>query len=167
MATEALKSGNITNRDSTPAVKINAAIAGGVMHGAAGTVEVTTDSDAGSTYRMFSIPSNARVHKLNVYTDAALTNFAADIGIYKSTADGGTVVDADHFGSAVDLATSAENGTDVTHESGVNNIDDVEKPLWQALGLTSDPNLIYDVVLTSTTASGAAGTLSLKGSWTV
>jgi hypothetical protein len=31
---------------------------------------------------------------------------------------------------------------------------DIEKPLWEALGLTSDPGVDYDVAITLTTAQG-------------
>jgi hypothetical protein len=164
MATEALKSGPITNRDASPSVKNNPAVEGGKLQSAAGTVEVTT-ADSGSTYRMFQVPSNARMHRLLVYTDAAIVALLADIGLYKTTADGGAVVDADFFASAADLSTAAENGTDVTHESGVYNIDDVEKTLWEGLGLSSDPGIFYDVVITSTTAATTGGTVSLKGEY--
>ena len=58
--------------------------------------------------------------------------------------------------------------TDVTHEAdpadagaGYGNAD-VEKPLWQALGLTADPNKLYDIAVTLTAAAGSAGTVSLK-----
>lgn len=162
MSTEALKSGPITNSTATPKVLNNSSVEGGILRASAGTLEMTTASDAGSTYRMVQVPSNCRIHKVLLYADDVGTTGLIDIGIYKNTADGGAVVDADFFGSAVDIKAAAVNGSDVTHESGVFNIDDVEKPLWSALGLTSDPNLIYDVVLTTTEAASAGGTVSIK-----
>lgn len=166
MATEALKSGAITNRDATPQVKNNSALEAGMMKACVGTVEMTT-ADAGSTYRMFEVPSNCRVDQLLLYCDDVGNAGAIDIGVYQTTANGGAVVDADFFASAVDINTAALNGSDVTHESGVYNIDDVEKPLWQALGLSSDPGIFYDIVLTSTTAAGTGGTVSLKGYYVI
>jgi hypothetical protein len=37
-------------------------------------------------------------------------------------------------------------------------IEDVEKPLWEALGLTADPVRDYDIALTLTAANGAGAT---------
>jgi len=166
MATEALKSGAITNRDATPKVLNNSSLENGILKSCAATIEMTT-ADLGSTYRMVQVPSNCRVNTILLYADDVGTTGLIDIGIYKNTADGGTVVDADFFASAVDIKTAAVNGSDVTHESGVFNIDDVEKPLWSALGLSSDPNLIYDIVITSTEAASSGGTLSLKVSYAI
>jgi hypothetical protein len=102
-----------------------------------------------------------------LYSDDVGTTGTLDIGIYKNTADGGAVVDADFFASAVDINAAALNGTDVTHESTVFGFEDAEKPLWEALGLSSDPCLIYDVVITSTQAASSGGTLTLKGLYVV
>lgn len=167
MATEALKSGAITNRDASPQVKNNSSLEAGMLKSSVGTVEMTTASDAGSTYRFFQVPSNARVDQLLLYADDVGTTGAIDIGVYQTAANGGAVVDADFFASAVDINAAALNGVDVTHESGVYNIDDVEKPLWSALGLSADPCIFYDIVATSTAAASAGGTLSLKGQYAI
>ena len=160
MAVVTTKSGVITNRDATPKVLNNAAISGGGIKSFAGTLEAVSGDSIGSVYIMGSIPSNARVHQVLALCDA-ITTCAADVGIYDTTANGGAVVDADFFASAQSLA-SALTGTDVTHESGVYGVEDIEKPLWEALGLTSDPCKMYDIAYTLTAAAGSAGTVSLK-----
>lgn len=162
MAVVSTKSLAITNRDASPQVKNNAYLDNGMLRQAVGTLEAANGDDIGSKYYFCQLPSNARVSQVLLYCDDIGTTTIADIGLYKSTADGGAVVDADFFASAVSLKDGALNGVDVTHESGVFNIDDVEKPLWSALGLSSDPKIAYDVVLTLTAASDAAGTISLK-----
>jgi len=161
MATENLKSGFITNRDSSPKVLSNSSLVGGKLMSAVGTVEMTT-ADLGSTYRMFQVPSNCLIHELKIYSDDVGASGDIDVGIYKNTEDGGAVVDADFFASALDVNAAALNGVDITHESGIFGLEDAEKPLWQALGLSSDPGLIYDVVCTSTEAAGTGGTITLK-----
>jgi len=162
MAVVTTKAGAITNRDSTPVVLSNASILNGLIHEAVGTVEAANGDSIASKYIFATIPSNARVSQILVYSDDVGTTTAADFGIYQTTANGSAVVDADFFASAVSLSGGALNGTDITHESAVFDPDDVEKPLWQALGLTSDPGLMYDVVATLTAAADAAGTISLK-----
>ncbi len=167
MAVVTTKSGGITNRDASPRVKINAILTEGILRENVGTVEVANGDSSTSKYVMFQVPSNARVSQLLVYSDDIGTTTAGDIGLYQTTANGGAVVDADFFASAISLNGGALNGSDVTHESGVYNVDDAEKPLWNALGLTADPNLFYDVVLTLTADADAAGTFTLKGKYSI
>jgi hypothetical protein len=162
MAVVSTYSTAITNRDATPKVLNNPAVHAGMLKESVATLESANGDSTGSKYYFLSLPSNARVSQVLLYSDDIGTTTIADFGIYKSTADGGTVVDADFFASAVSLKDGALNGTDITHESGVFNIDDAEKPLWQALGLTSDPKIMYDVVATLTGDSDAAGTITLK-----
>lgn len=162
MAVVTTKSGVITNRDATPKVLNNPGLQGGNVKYACGTLESVSGDSIGSIYLFCSVPSNAIVKRVGLSCDDVGTTTIADFGIYRTTADGGAVVDADFFGSAVSLKDGAVNNTDITHESGVYDIDDVEKPLWQALGLSADPHVMYDVAATLTAASDAAGTVSLK-----
>lgn len=161
MAVVTTKSGAITNRDASPKVLSNSIISKGAIIEAVGTIETTGSDSAGSKYIFAQIPSHARVSAVYLSCDGNNTNGAGDIGLYKSTDAGGAVVDADFFASAQAIGTALKN-SDVTHESGVYGIEDIEKPLWEALGLSEDPNLIYDVVMTITTADDAADTVSLK-----
>lgn len=161
MATENLLSAAITNRDDTPQVKMGPAYKGD-LHEAIGVVACGT-GDLGSTYRFFSIPSNARMSQLLIYSPDMGTTGLADVGLYDTTSNGGLVVDADFFASAIDMKTAALNGSDITHESGVFSLANSEKMLWQALGLSSDPCKEYDVVLTTTEAFSAGGSVKLVG----
>jgi len=165
MAVVSVKSNLITNRDATPQVLNSSSIHGGGMRQSVATVETANGDDIASKYFFVSLPSNARVSQVLLYSDDIGTTTIADFGIYKSTADGGAVVDADFFGSAVSLKDGAINGTDITHESAVFGVEDVEKPLWLALGLSADPCINYDVIATLTAAADAAGTISLKVSY--
>lgn len=164
MATEALKSPVLTNATATPRVANNASVAGGLLRADCEVLEWTTGKTVGSTYRYFRVPSNARVHGLRVFSDAFTTTGAADIGLYNI--NDGTVVDADLFASA-QLLTTALNGTDVTHESASNPIDNADEMIWQRLGLSADPCKEYDVVMTSTDTNGSAGTVALKMTYAV
>jgi len=165
MAVVNRKSGVLTNRDASPRVANAGGLAGGKVYGFAGTLETVNGDDIASVYRFGSVPSNAYNVKVELWADDVGTTLIADLGLYRTTADGGAVVDADFFGSTIDLKTAAIAGTRVEHESGVYDIDDVEKPLWSAVGATSDPGCMYDVAFTATAASDAAATLSLKVSY--
>jgi len=94
-----------------------------------------------------------------LYCDAFTSTGAANIGLYDI--DGGAVVDADLFASA-QVLTTALNGTDVTHESASNPIDNADEKIWQRLGLSADPCKEYDLVLVSTATNGSAGTVAVK-----
>jgi hypothetical protein len=131
---------------------------------AVATADITSGDSIASTYRMFRVPSNAVMTDLKIYSPDIGTTTIADIGLY--AADGGAVVDADFFASALSLKDGALNGTDVLHEAAVFTIANSGKELWSALALTSDPGVFYDVTLTLTAAADATGTVKLLGRYT-
>lgn len=161
------KSAAITNRDAVPKVLNMARTTGAPLLVAYGTVAVANLDSIGSKYIFCSLPSNAMVADVKLTSADIGTTFAADFGIYKNTQDGGAAVDVDLFGSAVSLNGGALSKSSITHESTVYPYTSRNMPLWQALGLSADPGLIYDVVATATAASDAAGTMLLEVEYTV
>lgn len=162
MATEAIKSTIITNADATPAVINTAQLANGRERSMRGVCTVTTTKDIGSTYRFFRVKSNDLVKQLILDNATLGAGCTMDIGLYKTAANGGAVVDADFFASAVDVNT-ANRALDVTRESGVITVANMEKTIWELLGLSADPQIEYDVVATLTAASAATGAACLTG----
>lgn len=163
MAVVNVKSNGISNRDAVPAVLSNPILNRSNLEEAEGNVAVTNGNSIASIFRLCSVPSNARISQL-LLSCGAITSAAADVGVYQKTAlDGsaGAVVSAAFFGSAVSIATALSN-SDITNESGTYDIDLQEMPLWQALGLSSDPGLMYDICATLTAAATATGKLGLK-----
>lgn len=154
----------ITNRDANPAVANKSTLEGGMLRESCATVEVATGDSSASTYRLMQVPSNARISQLLIDSDDMGTGTLADFGLWDTTANGGSVVDADFFASAVSLKDGALAGSDITHEAASTGLDrdDIEKPLWSALGLSSDPRKFYDVVAQLTVAADTGGTLSAK-----
>ena len=161
MAVVTVKSTAITARDGTPPSKPGLGLGSRRQYSFVGTVEVTNGDSIGSKYVLGSVPSSARMSMLVKLSDA-ITSAAADFGLYRTTQDGGAAVSASVFGSAVSLASADTTGTNVLHESGTLDIAYIEKPLWQVLGLSADPGLVYDVVATLTAAATASGTLSVR-----
>ena len=164
MAVVAVKSTLITNADATPVVLNSPRVDGGSERVAVATAAITDTDSIASTYRMFRVPSNAVMTDLRIYSPDIGTTTITDIGLY--AADGGAVADADFFASALSLKDGALNGTDVLHEAAVFTIANSGKELWDALGLTSDPSVFYDVTLTLTGAADATGTVKLIGRYT-
>lgn len=90
-------------------------------------------------------PSHARVKAVLLSAADATTAGAIDIGVWKRNAadDDWEAVDDDLFASALALTGGPFNNSDVTWESGEYTVAEAELPIWQVLGLTSDPNIIY------------------------
>lgn len=153
----------IANVVAVPTVATNEAASAGRLKEAVGVATVSATQASGDTIRLTRVPSNARISDVVLCTADATTAGAINIGIWRTAADGGAVVDADLFASALDLSGGPFNNTDVTFESGEYTYAEMEKPLWEVLGLTSDPSVVYDVVAqVSTTFNGGGTTMGLK-----
>lgn len=166
MAVVNTKSTAVTNADAATQTNLSLKIAGGRLRESVGTVEAVNGDSIGSTFRLARIRSNDRVSRVMLSCDA-ISSCAGDVGIYDIAANGGAVVDADFFASAQSLASALVNA-DVTHEADAADAGagfghaDVEKSLWQALGLTSDPGKLYDIAVTLTAAAASNGTIAMK-----
>ncbi len=163
-----LKSTAITNREANPRVLNNPGLGEGAeekcTYGVIAAIPASLSIT--SRIRMVSVPSNAVVSAVEVRS-AAQTAGKVDIGLYRTNSDGGAVVSAAFFASAVDLA-SAVAVTNVTNESGTNTIAKQGQPIWQAAGLTSDPKCFLDIVATVVTTdfTTAAGAFSVRARYT-
>lgn len=162
MAVVTTKASTITNRDATPRVINDGRLERGMLRSAVGSVAVGAADSATSKFLIAQVPSSALVRAVYASCVAGMTTLAGDVGVYRTTADGGAVVDVDLFASAQSFA-SALSRSDITNESTTYTTTLREQPLWQAAGLTSDPNSMLDIVVTVTTANtGAAGSLGLE-----
>lgn len=159
MAVVNRNSTQIANSVATPRV-INDPPAGpAVLKSVKGVWAPAADDSATSVHRAHRIPSNACVRAVILLAGNAATAGAGDVGIYETVENGGAVVDADLFASAQALTSSAAaRGLDVTFESGEYTIAESLMPLWQVLGLASDPKKDYDVAYTITTTHNGGPT---------
>lgn len=171
MATSALKSAAITNLDATPVVAQTTGEGGpGYIRQVNGFCTPLAADAVLSTYKFARIPSNAKVKSV-VLTSEAQGAGAIQIGVYysDSTVDGtqpslqGLVVPTtgvNFFANDVSLAAAVQP-TDVTFQNmataNANNLSLANQPLWQALGLTSDPGGYFDVVGTVHTTAVTTG----------
>jgi len=158
------KANAVANADNMPPIKNSKNIANGTLKESVGTVEVASGDSIGSTYRLARVRSSERISQILLSCDA-ITGAAGHVGIYDI--NGGAAVDADFFALAQSFATALVNH-DITHQADPSDQgngfgrEDVEKPLWQALGLAKDPVQDYDIAVTLTAAATSAGTISLK-----
>lgn len=154
----------VSNRAATPRVANDPWTDAKVKSTGSGIIEVSTATDTNDVLRFFRVKSNAVVREVLLSCDAIAVGGAIDIGIYRTDDDGGAVVDADFFASA-QVVTSALVLSNVAHESGVYGIEDRNQPLWEALGLTEDSQVWYDIAATVTTDMGGAGTIVLEATY--
>jgi hypothetical protein len=153
-----LKSTAITNREATPRVLNNPGLGEGapVKCAVGYLASVTASLSITSVIRLVQIPSNAIVLSVQ-FQSGAQTAGKFDLGVYRTNADGGAVVDADFFVSAIDCA-SAVALAEVIGESTVNTIAKQSQRIWEAAGMTSDPKSMLDVALTVVTTDVTTGT---------
>lgn len=156
-AVVAVSSTPITNATATPVVLNKANVARARLLHSRGICAVASGDSTASIYRFTRIRSSDMIVSVTLSAPGGVTG-SMDFGLYKTAGDGGAVVDADFFASAVDLSTAVRN-SDITFESGVVTVANMEKRVWEALGLSADPRLEYDVAGTLTTAMVGACSL--------
>lgn len=164
---EHLNSTPIANTEATPRVTNNASVAGGLVRQAVGTVEVTAAATSGSTYRFVEVPSHATGLQVILSADAAGATGGIRIGVFETLENGDSVVEASFFANGEDI-TSEVLQADVTYNSTAGasyDIEDIEKPLWEVLGLSEDPQKTYVVGGTLSAAHANGGTVSLLVRW--
>lgn len=166
MAVVNLKSTAVTNANAQPRTQNHVGLEGGTLVRAVnGFANIASGDSATSTYRVGKIRSSDYVDRIRIVSADIGTTTAADVGLYDllTHTNAGTVVDADFFASAVNLAGGAID-SDITFESAAAGglYTNGEKAVWEALGLSSDPGKEYDVALTLTGAADAAGTVLLR-----
>jgi len=166
MAIDHVKSTFITNLDAQP-VAMNTAGEGGMgrLLAIEGYATGVASGTADSTYQLVRVPSNCKI-KTIVFESAAQTAGKFDIGAYYATdgASGKAVallaaaaISQAFFAAIIDCA-SAVARTDITNQAGLYTADKRVMPLWQALGLSSDPGGNIDIVATIKTTDITTGT---------
>lgn len=170
MAVVQTKSTVIANRDAVPAVISDGRLEKGALRSSIGSVAVGAADSATSYYTLAQLPSTAMVRAVLVTAPAGMTTLAGNIGVFKNTKNAAGVTTAvaantgsdTLFASAQSLA-SALNRSDVTNANAAYDTAKREQPLWQAIGLASDPGGTFDIGIAVTTANtGAAGRVGLE-----
>lgn len=173
MASFNLKSTLITNRDAVPKVLTDPLVSGGAVNAVEGYVQTQGTNDGiDSIYRLLQVPSNARVEAVTFQASGLGTGCTLDVGVYYPTfipvgaglsaSLASTVINTTFFASAI-AASAAVASTNVINQSGSNTIPKQELPLWQALGLTADPEIDLDIcVHVAAAVGGVQGYVGLK-----
>jgi len=161
MAVVITKSTAVSGRDATPRVLGNSAVTRADVKKALGVVAAVTGDSIGSTYLFCSIPSNAVVYSVEVSCPDIGTTGTMDLGLYQTTDKGSAVVDADFFAAAINV----HGGALAKQQEVFGNVitpANFEQRLWQLLGLSADPELMYDVVGTLAAAQDGSGSILVE-----
>jgi hypothetical protein len=162
-----LYSTQITNLNATPIVRNTAGVSGQArLNNADGYVTVAASDGAGTKYFLNRVKSNVIVKRMILASEAQGAG-KVNVGAYYASdarytppgnsANVGVAIDDDFFATDVDLASKVQP-TDITFESGTYTFDKMAQPLWQALGLSSDPGGFIDIVATVHTTDVTTGT---------
>lgn len=171
MAIVNIKSTAISNRDAIPAVITDGRLQSCTLRASVGSVAVGAADSATSYYPLVAVPSTAMVRAVYCTAPAGMTTLAGNIGVYKNTKDSGgsTTGVAAFTGSGTIFAAAetlavAKNRVDVTNNnSDAYSTAKREQPIWQAIGLSTDPGGTFDIGIAVTTANtGAAGRVGLE-----
>lgn len=164
MSVDHVKSTGVSNAENVPVIRSTTG------EGAIGYERVVDDyvtvlasSSVGATYRIVRLPTTCKVKAVILESEAQAAG-KVDVGVfYPITGKTGlpdlvaNAISAAFFASAVDLA-SAVTPTNIINESGTNTLDKRNQPLWQAVGLTSDPGGYFDIVASVITTPVTTGT---------
>lgn len=175
MALVNLKSTLLTNRDATPKVLSDASIAGGIMEEVIGSVKVGASDNAASVYRLIQVPSNARITQLTWQSDAIGSGGPTQLdvavwyptsvplggGAFLASGSAAVMISTSIFATAL-VANSANALTDITNQSTNYTIPLQETPLWNVLGLVTDPEIDFDIGFSIRSATQATGYVGLK-----
>lgn len=175
MAVDHVKSTPVTNSDAAPIVANTAGEGGAapLKNITSGSIAGVASSSIDATYQFVRVPSNAKIKSIQFQTQTQAAG-AMDLGVYYAT-DGligkptallaAAAIDQDFFASALSLTTVTVQ--EAMGESAVYTVDKWNQPLWQALGLTSDPGGNFDIVGTITTAiTTGTGKMGLSVNYT-
>ena len=131
----------------------------------------TTGKTSPSYYGFFRIPSGCVVESCKLTNDALSTSVTADIGLYEISnpfapvTTAGSVADASqYFGAGVSLVAAATKTEQLIQGSWTTRAK-MMQPVWQILGLATDPVREYDVVVTSDATITAGGVIVLEISY--
>jgi hypothetical protein len=152
MAVVNTKTASVTAKDATPSTLGNPRYRISVD---GGSVPIAAADDDASVFRVCRVHSSQRIFGVFVTNDAITGGTDYDLGFYRTAADGGALVDKDNIVDGATHATARSLPTALPFTT----FTDYGKRVWEIAGLSSDPNIEYDICWTANTVGTGAGTL--------
>lgn len=153
----------ITNADASSRVPNSPYIERGQVQSSVAKVNIAATDSNTSTYRLCRISSSMRLQALKLFFDAITGGTSFKLGIYDTAANGGAAVSSALFANALDLSGGNTQGLEVLCQN--NSIANMEKRLWELLGLSADSFKDYDLVLTAVTIGTSGGNVAALASF--
>ncbi len=175
-----IKSTVIAGRDATPKVLQESTIARGLIregYGAQCVSSAGTDlNQAGTQIRLVTVPSHARLSSLE-YSGTSTGTSALDIAVWYPTTipagggnflttQGGTLISSSKLLTNFIIPDTNKDWTTAFPALTTLNLGPQEAPLWQLLGLTSDPEMPLDIGISVRTACAINGYVGLRARYT-
>ena len=166
MAVDHVKTTPITNMDAGSLIVPTAGEGGPAVNKSnTGIATGVAASSIDATYQMCRVPSNSKIKRIFFQTQTQAVGIT-DVGVYYAT-DGlggrpttllvANAINRTFFASAIALTTTTVQDLTGNPITSGYTPDKRNQPLWQALGLTSDPGGNFDIVLSLTTAITTGG----------
>jgi len=165
MAVATVKAVNVTLRDASPQLPLEAPSAHGKLRVWMDTIATTTTEtdDVGDIWQLAEVPSNAKIVSIKLFNDdLAASGLAADIGLYNGSQSyviAGTktaasaLIDADAYASAATTLWLTANTTGVEVAFEARDINAIHNYVWEDGGLAEDPGVPLRICATITTAA--------------
>ena len=166
-----IKSDFLTSIEGVPSVLGNGLLVGGTVRTEAVTVTSTSAFGLGDKLRLCRLPTTAIIADITAQTSVACSTGAFSMGMYTIPVAGttiGTLISpVDFFASTVVVPNSMAQfklpGQDAPNFGAAM----AAMPLWQALGLTSDPGGHLELVVAVTTSLSAPCTMAVRVNYVV
>ncbi len=168
MAVVDTHSAELQNIEADPVVANSVLHTHGRLRIKSATVAIAAGDDDGTTLRFFRVKSSDSIKSLQLMHDTVTGSSDWDCGLY--TIDSGAVVDSNLYAEAFTIAVAVPEIPHALVSSpylelrfgvAASNINEINNQVFEDLGLSTDPQLEYDVVLLSTTVGSAAGDVTL------
>lgn len=170
-----LKSPQITALDTIPPTTFSTGEgAPGMLRRVDGYVTALDGDNTSSVYKMVRVPTNAKIKSVKINSSIASAGSGdVNVAYSDSTIDGtapanqGTIIQISSannklFGAAQSLVLAGVT-TDFTFKNLTNfPQSSINLPLWQALGLTSDPGGFFDIQINITTGVTTGGLVMMS-----
>lgn len=152
-------SGVVAEYVTTPATFPDVTVAGGRVRKASATYAAPGAIALNDTVRMVRVPVSATISSVKFASDDLGTVGTLDIGLYEVGNDG-AAVDATAFAATIDVNSAAVALTE--YRFSALGIETVNQKAWELAGLSAEPAYgFFDIVLTASAATDAAGDVSI------
>ena len=152
----------IANTVASPPVKNSIGLSGGRRRTKTAKYAFTGAQADGDTLRMARVKSGDVIHSILLSNDALSGMIDVNFGIY-DIGNSGADVDQNLFDDAQTLASAlVRQEKRVGADSAFTTAEKLGQPLWQLLGLSTDPVLEYDFVLTLVDSGTASGDVTIE-----